>query len=72
MTVLEKVCGIKMEQSTFDDIQDRADKRDLTVSEYIRKSVRLVRIIEDLQQEEGDYIVIRRKDGTELMLMVVW
>lgn len=72
MTVQEKLCHIKMEQSTFDDIQQRADGLDLTVSEYIRKSVRLVSIIRDMQRENGDYIIVRRKDGSELMLLVVW
>ena len=72
MTVLEKLCHIKMEQSTFDDIQERADALNLTVSEYIRKAVRVATILEDFQQANQGSLILRNDEGVDIHLLVVW
>lgn len=72
MTIQEKLCHIKMEQSTFDDIQQRADGLNLTVSEYVRKAVRMATILEDFQKAEHGKLILRNSDGVEIHMLVIW
>lgn len=72
MTVLTKSCHIKMDQATFDDIQQRADELDLTVSDYIRKAVRIVVALEEAKKDPDGMVVVERSDGSRAELLVVW
>lgn len=72
MTAQLKEFHLRMEQSTFDDLQRRADELDITVSEYLRKAVRVINLLEDTQKKHNGTVHITRDDGTEALLLIAW